>query len=287
MGNCTFFILHFVMTVSLLITFRETLEMTLIVGIVLAYLRKTEAPYLFHRSVWAGVFAAIIASTILAALFDRFLGGFGGRQEEIVDGILTLVAAVLLTWMIHWMRRQAHIRQNLERKVEAHQTEQALFGLFLLVFASVLREGIETVIFLNAAASTGHSDLFGAMFGIILALLLGFLFFAGAHKMHLRWFFRMTSSLLILFAAGLVAYGIHELQEAHLLPFFTTEAWNMNHILNEEGSLGSILRGLLGYNGNPSILEALAYGIFLMAMVILFLVPSRKLSLHASTSLPS
>ena len=271
------------MAVSLLITFRETLEMTLIVGIVLAFLRKGETPYVFHRSVWAGVFAAIGASTVLAALFDRFLGGFEGRKEQIVGGLLTLTAAALLTWMIRWMSRQGRIRQRLEQRVERHRTEEALFGLFLLVFASVLREGIETVIFLDAAASSGHADLFGAMFGIILALLIGFLFFAGAHKMQLKWFFRTTSTLLILFAAGLVAHGVHELQEAHLFPVLTAQAWNMSSIVDEAGTVGSLLNGLFGYNARPSILEVLAYGIFLSSMGVLFLVPPRTLSPRAST----
>lgn len=271
------------MIVSFLITFRETLEMALIVGIVLAFLRRSEAPYIFHRSVWIGVFTAILASTVLAAIFDRFLGGFEGRQEQIVGGILTLIAAALLTWMIHWMRRQGRIRQHLEQKVQRHRDEETLFGLFLLVFASVLREGIETMIFLNAAASAGHADLFGAMAGIILALLLGFLFFAGAHRMQLKWFFRVTSSLLILFAAGLTAHGVHELQEARLLPILTAQAWDMHYILSDTSTLGSFLQGLFGYRSAPSILEVLAYGGFLSAMGMLFFVPQGKFSLPSSS----
>lgn len=271
------------MAVSFLITFRETLEMALIVGIVLAYLRRSEAPYIFHRSVWMGVFTAIIASTTLAWFFERVLGGFAGRMEEIIEGGLMFVAAALLTWMIHWMSKQGRIRQKLEQKVQRYQENSALFGLFLLVFASVLREGVETIIFLNAAASAGHADLFGAMFGIIIALLIGFLFFAGAHRMGLRWFFRTTSSLLILFAAGLIGHGVHELQEVHVFPFLTAEAWNINHILSDTSAVGSVLKGLFGYNADPTILEALAYAAFLSVMGIVFLVPRRRFSLPSSS----
>lgn len=271
------------MAVSFLITFRETLEMALIVGIVLAYLRRSEAPYIFHRSVWVGVFTAIIASTALAALFERVLGGFEGRMEAIVEGGLMFVAAALLTWMIHWMSKQRRIRSRLEQKVQRHQHEKALWGLFLLVFASVLREGIETIIFLSAAASAGHADLFGAMFGITLALLIGFLFFAGAHRMQLKWFFRTTSSLLILFAAGLISHGVHELQEAQVLTVLTAQAWDINHIVSDTSAVGSVLKGLFGYNADPSFLEVIAYSAFLTAMGALFFAPRGKLSPPSST----
>lgn len=271
------------MATAFLITFRETLEMTLIVGIVLAFLRRAEAEYVFHRSVWMGVFAAIFASTFLGWVFTLFLGGYRGRPEEIVEGILMLVAAMLLTWMIIWMSRQARIRQRIESRVAHCHKREELWGLFTLVFVGVLREGIETVIFLHAAASAGHADLFGAMFGVIVALLIGFLFFAGAHKMQLKWFFRTTSALLILFAAGLVGHGVHELQEAGLLPLLTAEAWNTNHLLDDASAFGSMLKGLFGYNGNPSVLEVFAYGSFLTAMGVYSLLARRTRLLPASS----
>jgi len=266
------------MTASLLITFRETLEATLVIGIILAFLRKEEADDRFHHSVWGGVFAGITLSVILAWVFQTFLLEWSEGHEELVEGILMFLAAALLTWMIIWMSRQGRIRQKLEQRVGEHHVRGELFGLFALALVSVLREGIETIIFLNAASSAGHSSLFGGMLGVILALLIGFLFFAGAHKMDLKLFFRSTSTLLILFAAGLTAHGVHELQEAGLLTFLTTEAWNTNHIVQETGVIGSLLKGLFGYNGNPSILEVFAYGAFLFMSFFLFLSPPRRVS---------
>ncbi len=264
------------MAASLLITFRETLEATLVVGIILAFLRKEGADERFHRSVWAGVFAGITLSILLAWLFETFLREWSRGQEEVVEGALMFLAASLLTWMIFWMSRQAGVRQKIEQKVEDYHLREELFGLFFLAFVSVLREGIETIIFLGASISAGNSGFFGGMLGVLLALLLGFLFFTGMHRMRLKLFFQVTSVLLILFASGLIAHGIHAFQEAGLLPFLTREVWNMNHLLNEAGTFGSLLKGLFGYNGNPSVLEVFAYAAFLLMSSSLFLWPLRR-----------
>lgn len=261
------------MAASLLITFRETLEATLVVGIILAFLRKEKADKRFHRSVWAGVAAGITISILLAWIFETFLHEWSRGHEEVVEGALMFVAAALLTWMICWVSRQARVREKIEQRVSGYHVREELVGLFVLTLVSVLREGIETIIFLNAAVSAGNSGFFGGMLGVVLALLLGFLFFTGVHRMRLKLFFQVSSILLILFAAGLIAHGIHEFQEAGFFSFLNKELWNMNHLLSDAGTVGSLLKGLFGYNGNPSGLEVLAYIIFLLTASMIFLFP--------------
>jgi high-affinity iron transporter len=159
-------------------------------------------------------------------------------------------------------------------------TESHRFGLFALVFVAILREGMETVIFLGAAgfASTDNSAI-GALAGIIGAILLGYAIFVGSMRINLKKFFDITSILLILFAAGLVAHGVHELQEAKLIPVVIEHIWNINPpvnpdgsfpLLHENGYIGSILKGLFGYNGNPSLIEVLSWLVYLVLAFVLW-----------------
>jgi high-affinity iron transporter len=129
----------------------------------------------------------------------------------------------------------------------------------------VVREGIETVLFLNAAAfsTTPTQALLGGALGLLAAVILGWLIFAAGKQLDVRAFFRVTSVLLIVFAAGLFAHGIHELQEAGLLPILVEHVWDINHILDENGTAGAFLKALFGYNGNPSLLEVGGYAVFL------------------------
>ena len=272
------------MVPSFIITFRETLEAALVVGIALSYLARTKQTR-YNRVVYSGVLAGAVASVIAAVLFDRLAGGFSGRAEEIFEGITMLVGALLLTTMILWMLRQRHVAQELENRVAAEVAQANVWGLFGLLAVSVLREGIETVIFLSAAAAgSSGSSLSGAVVGIVAAVALGIAMFAGARRISLKAFFTVTSILLILFAAGLVAQGVHELQEAHILPVLVEHVWNLNPELNvdgsfpllhESGELGSLLKSLFGYNGNPSLLEVLSYGAYLAAVLFAWRSPSK------------
>lgn len=254
------------MIAAFIITLRETLEASLVVGIILAYLGKTENKK-HKRMIWLGVLSGVVVSVIMAIVFEKYLGGFDGTREQIYEGVTMLIAAALLTWMILWMLIQRHgLKKKLESKVHAHIEKDHPIGLFLLAFVSVAREGIETVIFLNAALlqANGGSVLFGGMIGILLAILLAYILFKGVVKVQLRKFFTATSVLLILFAAGLFAHGIHEFQEAGLVPIVTEHLWNMNEILDEDGVVGSILKGVFGYNGNPSLIEVISYWAYLV-----------------------
>lgn len=253
------------MFASLLITFRETLEAALIIGIVLAHL-KTIKKEQFSGYVWAGLWAGIGTSILLALAFDRFFGGFTGRTEEIFEGVFMLLGALLITTLIMWMMRRKHIGKELQTKVETHIQKKETFELFSLVFVAVLREGIEVVLFLSALSITLESGtMLGALLGFPLAALLGYLLYKRLIKLDIKKFFNITGILLVFIAAGLVAHGVHELQEAHVLPIMIEHVWDMNGIIDEKGTIGSI-KGLFGYNGNPSLLEVVSYLFYLTAV---------------------
>ncbi len=259
---------------SFLITSRETLEASLVVGIVLGYLGRTDQRR-HNRFVYFGIAAGLLLSMGGALLFMGIAGGFEGKAEQLFEGTTMLIAALLLTTMILWMLRQKHIAKEIEGKVAKHIANSQLntwgtYGLFFLILFAVLREGIETVIFMGAISYTTGINFIGGLLGIIVAIAVGYLFFRGTKKVNLKKFFNISSVLLILFAAGLVAHGIHEFEEAGVVPSIIAPVWNTNSIINEKGVFGSFLVGLFGYNGNPSLIEVLAYGGYLAIIYSLY-----------------
>lgn len=249
------------MAAAALIALREGLEAALIVGIVLVYLRKIG--YLEgRRSVWLGVFAAVVASLGLAAVIQLVGMELEGRSEEIFEGATMFLAVGVLTWMIFWMRYQARlIKSSLERNVQVAVETGTKWGLMLVAFIAVFREGVELALFLSAAAfaSDGQGTLIGAGIGLAAALLIGTLIYASTSQLNIRLFFNITSVLLLLFAAGLLAHGIHEFQEAGLIPTINEQVWDTNPVLDENSSVGQMLKAVFGYNGNPSLEEVVAY----------------------------
>ncbi len=268
---------------SFIIMFRETLEAALIVGIVLGYLKKSGQRRQV-AAVYMGIVAGLAASVLTAYLFTRWAGGFTGRAEEIFEGAMMLAGALLLSTLILWMMRQTNRTAAIERQVETGLARKS--GLFGLVFVSILREGVESVIFLSAAAgAAGTQNLAGALLGLSAALILGAGLFYGLIRIRLSRFFALTNILLILFAAGLFAHGLHEFQEARLLPTLVENVYDINPavsgsgsypLLHEKGIVGSIAAGLFGYNGNPSLLELAGYIFYLGAVILLWLRISRK-----------
>lgn len=249
------------MIAAALLTLREGLEAALVVGIVLGYLRKIRR---LDRQgyVWIGVAASVVASLILAIGLQRTGAQLEGPAEEIFEGTTMLLAVGVLTYMIFWMRYQARfIRVALEREVQVAVSQGHNWALAGLSFVVVLREGVETVLFLTAAAfvAGGLETLWGGLLGLSIAITIGALLYATTVRLPVQRFFDVTSVLLLLFAAGLLAHGIHEFQEAGLLPFLVEEAWNTAHLLDESSFLGSVLKALFGYNANPSLLEVLGY----------------------------
>jgi high-affinity iron transporter len=257
---------------SLLLSFREGLEAALIIGIVIGVLDRLEKKDL-KPQIWQGTASAVVVS-ILAGIGLNLLGmRFEGRAEEIFEGLATLFAAGVLTWMILWMQSQG---KNLKAKIETDTSQAISLGkraLFILAFVAVVREGLELAVFLLATSfvADGLNTVLGAVLGISSAILLGWFIFKSTNKLNIRGFFMVTNVLLILFAAGLVAYGVHELNEAGWIPSLIEHVWDINHILNEKSQIGLILKALFGYNGNPSLSEVVAYLIYFAILGTQFL----------------
>ena len=250
------------MAAAALIALREGLEAALIVGIVLSYLRQIG--YLEgRRPVWIGVFVAVFASLGLAFLIQLVGMELDGRAEEIFEGATMFLAVGVLTWMIFWMRTQMGlIKTSLERNVQDAVETGTKWGLILIAFIAVFREGVETALFLSAAAFASNGQggtLFGAAIGLAAAILIGYLIYASTARLNVRLFFNITSVLLLLFAAGLLAHGIHEFQEAGLIPTVNEHVWDTNHLLDENSNVGQMLKAVFGYNGNPSLEEVVGY----------------------------
>jgi high-affinity iron transporter len=256
-----------------LLSLREGLEAALIVGIVLAALRKVDRSSL-SSAVWYGVAAALVFS-IIAGLTLNWLGAeFEGRGEQIFEGTTMLIAAGLLTWMIIWMRRQSgNMTKELEHGVvKATAGQQNQGALFWLAFLAVGREGLELVLFLTAVemATDTLQTVWGTVFGLITAIGLGWVIFSSSKRMNLRLFFNVTNILLVLFAAGLLAHGVHEFNEAGIIPSVLEHVWDINPILNEDGTVGQLLTALFGYNGNPALTETIAYFAYFAAAWLLW-----------------
>jgi high-affinity iron transporter len=252
------------MLAALVLAFREGLEAALIVGIVLGVLRRigrTDRVW----SVWAGAaLAALISLAVGAALYALGIA-FEGRAEEIFEGTAMLLAAGVLTWMIFWMARQGRSLQNeLEKDVRQATLTGGTWALFGLAFVAVLREGVELALFLTAAAFTASagSTLLGGLLGLAAAAVAGWLLFATTAQLNFRAFFRVTGLLLLVFAAGLVAHGVHEFNEVGWIPSVVEHVWDVNPILDESSGVGQILKALVGYNGNPSLSEVVAYSAY-------------------------
>jgi high-affinity iron transporter len=258
------------MLASYLLSLREGLEAALIISIVLGVLRKLNRQDL-SSTVWAGVVSAIVVS--LTAGIGLYAIGIEleGQAEEIFEGLTMLLAAGVLTWMIFWMNRQARtIKSDLESGVTRSVKASDKRGLFWLAFLAIVREGIELALFLTAAtfATSPQATLVGTLLGLSTAVLLGWALFTTTLRLDLRRFFQVTGILLIFFAAGLVAHGVHELNEAGTIPAVIDPLWDISAFLPEATFIGTLLKTLFGYNANPSMTEMLAYFGYLAAVAI-------------------
>jgi high-affinity iron transporter len=254
---------------------REGLEASLIVGIVLGYLSKTENQR-FFRFIWLGTAAAVAASVATGAALFFTIGELEGRSEQIFEGLAMLSAVAVLTWMIFWMRKQAaNIKRELEAKLASAIAAGSAMGLAAVVFFAVLREGWETALFLFAIgeSSTPLATGIGAVVGLTISISLGVAIYMGSRRLNLRQFFTATGILLIVFAAGLLAHATHEFQEAGLLPQTIEHLWNTNAFVSENSHFGKFLTALFGYNGDPSALEVGVWAAYLTMTLGFFLGP--------------
>jgi len=255
---------------SFLLALREGLEVALILGILLGALRKIRREEL-RAVVWSGAASAAALSTITAVALTGLGASLEGEAEAIFEGLTMLLAAGVLTWMIFWMRRQARgLKGALEADVRRATLRNGKRALFVLALVTILREGVELALFLTAAVFTTSAGqtLTGAAFGLALAFLLGWLLFASIIKLDLRRFFLVTGILLVLFAAGLIAHGVHELNEVGWIPAVVEHVWDVNFVLDEASIPGQLLKALFGYNGNPSLSEVLAYTGYFAAILL-------------------
>jgi high-affinity iron transporter len=256
------------MVASFLLSLREGIEAALIIAIVLGALGKMGRPDM-RRAVWLGTISAIGVSLLAGIGLAAFGLSLEGAAEEIFEGFAMLLAASVLTWMIFWMHRQSRtIKGDLEDGVKQAATSNSSKALFSLAFLAIVREGIELALFLTAAqyAADGQSVLMGALLGLAFAVLLGYLIFVSTVRLNLRAFFQVTGFLLILFAAGLVAHGVHEFNEVGWIPSLIDHVWDINYILDEKSTTGLMFKALFGYNGNPSLTEVLAYAGYVIAI---------------------
>ena len=245
-------------------TFREGLEAALLVGIIAAYLAKVGRRQLY-RYVYAGSLAAVAVSAAIGVGIATWAGTLEDWQLEAFEGVAALSAVAVLTYMIFWMADNSRkLKGSLEEKIDLSLSRGQVLGIALLSFVAVVREGVETVLFLSSFVGEPASTAAGVLAGVAVVLVLTYLMFRGVYRLNLRRFFTYTSLLLILFAAGLVAVGIHDLNEVYGdtgfgIPAVIDHVWNANPILDEGGPVGSVLASILGYDGNPSLTEVVGY----------------------------
>ena len=259
------------MAAVLLITVRETLEAALIISVILGVLQKSGREN-EKKFVWIGLIASILASIGLGVLLQALGIAFEGALEEAFEGIIMLIAAAVITWVILWFRQQANVVQSLENDVNASVHGASGWAIFTIVFLSVFREGVELILILTATSYTVGvaGTLSGLVIGFLIALAIAYLLFNGLIRLNLKAFFQVTTILLVLFAAGLVAYGIHELNEVGWIPSIIYPVWDINHILDEKSGVGEILKIIFGYNGNPSLTEVIGYLLYMVGIWFLF-----------------
>jgi len=292
---------------SFLLTFREGLEAALVVVIVASYLNRTGRQSL-NRYLYSGAVIAVGASVLIGLVVSAVYGELTGASIEIFEGIAALTATVVLTYMILWMARHARIlRAELEQRLETAVTSGQVLGIAAISFVAVFREGLETVLFLTTLAIIdSFGTLAGAVGASLLVVIAGVFVMRGVYRLDINRFFQLTSIVLIVFAAGLAGYGVHELIEAGesfgIEPgILAGPAFDINPPLNvdgthpllhEKGAVGSVLAALVGYDGNPEWLRVivyLAYWLVLGTYVLLSqrrMKPSQIADVHRITAQP-
>lgn len=255
---------------AFLIALREGAEAAVLVGLLFIYLRALGRADR-DRWIWGGVAAAAAVSAGVGAVLAVTVGSLEGRAEEIVEGSVTLLAVAVLTWVVLWMAAHSGAtRSRLAGQVESAVRGEGSWGLALVAFAVVVREGLETALFLIASVGSGLGQLVGGLVGLVAAVALGVLVFRGARRFSVQTFFRVTGVLILLFAAGLLVKGIGEFQEANLLPALAGPVWDVSFGHPESSLIGRVATELLGWTPAPSLLQVLAYGLYVVTAGVLF-----------------
>ena len=269
-------------TSGLLTGLREGVEAALIVSIILAYLEKTGNSD-HARKIWLGVGMAVVVSLLLGISIFVTIGGLKEPYEQLFEGITLLVAAGVVTWMLFWMRRQsAGVGGQLRMAVDRVLSEGGAWGLAVLAFTAVIREGIETALFLVGLATAANrgvdqgalSVLVGALVGLLMAVAIGYGFYRGTRRINLGAFFRWTGIALIFIAAGLLSQAVHEFIEIGLVPVGTQLAYDISGALPDDAGVGQFLRALFGYSSSPEVATLVVYLTYLAVVLGLYLRPS-------------
>jgi high-affinity iron transporter len=260
---------------------REGVEAALIVAIICAYLARTGNREHFPR-VFAGAGAAIALSAILGVVLFVSVGELPSPFEQLFEAATLLAAAAVVTWMLFWMRRQARtVKGELQAAVDKALHQGSVNALAALAFVAVIREGLETSLFLVGQANSADQGavwvLVGALVGLAVAALLGVGFYQGSRRINLATFFRWTGVALIFIAAGLLSSAVHELIEIGVIPFGTQTLFDLSAVLPHEqdgGSLvGQFLRALFGYSATPEATTFVVWLVYVVTVLTLFLRP--------------
>lgn len=287
------------LTTGLLTGLREGVEAALIVSIILAYLARTGNGRHFGR-IWLGTAGALVLAAAVGAVLWITIGGLSSPTEQYFEGSAMLLAAGVVTWMLFWMRRTAaNIKGELQASVDRALTDGGVWALSILAFTAVVREGIETSLFLlgQATAATTEkagaaSTLVGALLGVLLAAMLGYGFYRGARVLNLARFFRWTGVALIFIAGGLVSHAAHEFIDAGLIGFGTSTAFDISAVLPHEPEggnlLGQLLRAVFGYTSTPEWTTLVTWVVYVIGVLALYLQPMKpKHPAPISSSLPA
>ncbi|MDQ0777676.1 high-affinity iron transporter [Streptomyces aurantiacus] len=272
-----------------LIGLREGLEASLVVCILIAYLVKTDRRDAL-KPIWIG-----IAVAVGLALGFGFALEFGSQEltfeaQEALGGSLSIIAVGLVTWMVFWMRRTArHLKAELHGKLDA-ALRMGTGALVATAFLAVGREGLETALFVWASVRASNDGtqgpLLGVLLGILTAVVLGYLFYRGAVRINLARFFTWTGGMLVVVAAGVLAYGVHDLQEADFLPGLTNKAFDISETIPPDSWYGTLLKGVLNFQPDPTVVQVVVWVAYLVPTLAFFLAPSRAGRTGATSPAP-
>ncbi|MGW1592985.1 iron uptake transporter permease EfeU [Streptomyces sp. NPDC002343] len=259
-----------------LIGLREGLEASLVVCILIAYLVKTGRRDAI-KPIWAGIGVAIAIAMGFGCALEFGSQELTFQAQEALGGSLSIVAVGLVTWMVFWMRRTArNLRSELHGKLDA-ALRLGTGALVATAFLAVGREGLETALFVWAsvhAASDGTPrPLVGVALGLATAVLLGWLFYRGALRINLAKFFTWTGGMLVVVAAGVLAYGFHDLQEADWVPGLNELAFDISGAIPPDSWYGTLLKGVFNFQPDPTVVQITVWALYLVPVLALFLSP--------------
>ncbi|CAN5180351.1 FTR1 family protein [soil metagenome] len=261
------------MLANALIGLREGLEAGLVVGILVAYLHKIDRRDLLSK-LWVGIGGAILVSLGVGAALTFGPYGMSFQAQEILGGSLSIVAVGMVTWMIFWMARHArHLKGELQGQMDRAIAGSAI-GLIVLGVVSVGREGVETALFVWASVnSSGNAALgtLGAVLGILVSVVIAYLIYRGLVRINLSRFFFWTGIFLVVVAAGVLAYGVHDLQEAGVLPGIEATAYSLSSLIPITSWYGVVLAGVFNFTPEPTWAQVVVWIAYIAVTLFFFL----------------